>query len=233
MNIQVTGNCLQQVCALCGIRPATTAEHVPAKSLFAKPRPIDLITVPACGPCNNGTQKNDDYFQRTLALIKEPEPSLALERIRPAVTRAFEKPAAQGLRAHFEHRIGFAPLDNGVVHQPVIKPETRRLNDVVAKHAVGVYYEVMREVLPPSYGTVVLPVRHFHKIPSEGRRHWQKIARAALAGARRKVGDGTVFRFAFNVAHDNRFGFAAVLEYFNNFAYVVHSYARPIEMPGN
>lgn len=215
-------------CALCGVRPATTVEHIPAKSLFAQPRPNDLITVPACAPCNNGSQTDDDYFRKTLALIAEPEPSIALERIRPAVTRGFGRVQERGLRAHFEGRTGFAPLDNRIVHQPVIKPNARRLNDVVAKHAVGVFYEVMREPLSSSYGTVVLPVRSFHKIPSEDRRHWQKIARAALAGCRRRVGDGNVFRFAFNVAHDNRYGFAAVLMYFDNFAYVVHSYARPI-----
>lgn len=216
------------ICALCGIRPATTAEHVPAKSLFAKPRPNDLITVPACALCNQGSQANDDYFRKTLALIAEPEPCIALERIRPAVTRGFTRVQEGGLRAHFEGRIGFAPLDDRIAHQPVIKPDSRRLNDCVAKHAVGVFYEVMREPLQPSYGTVVLPVRWFQKIPSDDHRHWQKIAGAALAGCKRRVGDGKVFRFAFNVAHDNRYGFAAVLMYFDNFAYVVHSYFRSI-----
>ena len=81
-----------------------------------------------------------------------------------------------GLRAHFESRLGFVPLDGRVVHQSVIKPYARRLNGVVAKHALGVLYEVMREPLPSSYGTVVLPVRSFRKIPSEDRRHRRKIA---------------------------------------------------------
>ena len=42
------------------------------------------------------------------------------------------------------------------------------------------------------------------------------------------IGDGAVFRFGFNVAHDNQYGFAAILLYFDNFVYAVHSYARSI-----
>jgi hypothetical protein len=56
---------------------------VPAQQLWDPPRPNDLITVPACGPCNNGTQQDDDYFRATLALVAEPTPSEALESIRP------------------------------------------------------------------------------------------------------------------------------------------------------
>lgn len=91
-----------RVCALCGgQREATTVEHVPARSLFPTPRPNDLITVPACASCNNGSQPDDDYFRNSLALIAEPTPSAALDRIRPAVTRSFARPQEPGLRSHF------------------------------------------------------------------------------------------------------------------------------------
>jgi len=215
-----------RLCALCGVRPATTNEHVPSKSLFKSPRPNDLITVPACSPCNSGTQPDDDYFRKTLALIDEPTPSDALELIRPAVTRSFQRPREQGLRAHFESRLKFAPLSGRTVHQPVIQLDSKRLNNVVAKHAAGVFYEVTRRPLSPTYGTFVLPVRWFEKIIPEDRPHWQQVVWMALRGYRRQVGDGSVFKFAINVAVDDPNGFVAVLLYFENFAYAIRSFAR-------
>jgi hypothetical protein len=50
-------------CAYCGMRQASTQDHVPPRSLFSKPRPSNLITVPSCGYCNKGFSKDDEYFQ--------------------------------------------------------------------------------------------------------------------------------------------------------------------------
>jgi hypothetical protein len=51
-----------QTCALCGERPATTMDHVPAKALFLPPRP-PLITVPACEICNGGASEAEEKFR--------------------------------------------------------------------------------------------------------------------------------------------------------------------------
>jgi len=49
-------------CAYCGSREKLTRDHIPPRSLFGRPRPNDLITVPSCYPCNNGISKDDEYF---------------------------------------------------------------------------------------------------------------------------------------------------------------------------
>ena len=51
------------ICAICGTRPATTRDHIPPKGIFPKPRPDDLITVPACATCNNSTSSLDETFK--------------------------------------------------------------------------------------------------------------------------------------------------------------------------
>ena len=50
-------------CAICGKNPATTRDHIPPKGIFPKPRPNDLITIPACGPCNKSTSDFDEVFK--------------------------------------------------------------------------------------------------------------------------------------------------------------------------
>lgn len=56
------------LCAICGKNPATTLDHIPPKGVFSKPRPNDLIKVPACFECNNEASKFDELFRVYLSL---------------------------------------------------------------------------------------------------------------------------------------------------------------------
>src|SRR4051812_7520076 len=55
-------------CAICGEREAATRDHVPPVSVFLRPRPSNLVTVPACWHCNNGASFDDEHFRNYLAL---------------------------------------------------------------------------------------------------------------------------------------------------------------------
>lgn len=61
-------NSIAQLCCYCGIRKATTKDHIPPKSIFNKPRPNDLITVPCCFECNNQASKYDEKFKTYLGM---------------------------------------------------------------------------------------------------------------------------------------------------------------------
>ena len=50
-------------CVYCGATERLTKDHVPPKNIFPTPRPADLITVPACDPCNKSYEKDDEYFR--------------------------------------------------------------------------------------------------------------------------------------------------------------------------
>jgi hypothetical protein len=75
------------MCVLCTLVPATTAEHIPAKLFFDKPLPDNLITVPACAPCNNGSQRDDEYLRAFVMLLRDSQPSQAIERVRERTVR--------------------------------------------------------------------------------------------------------------------------------------------------
>lgn len=49
-------------CVICGIRPATTDEHVPPRG-FLKGLSGQLRTVPACNACNNGSSGDDEALR--------------------------------------------------------------------------------------------------------------------------------------------------------------------------
>lgn len=48
------------VCVICGVRPATTVDHVPPKGFFKGLINAQLKTVPACRVCNNGASSDDE-----------------------------------------------------------------------------------------------------------------------------------------------------------------------------
>jgi len=55
-------------CVICGIRQSIDREHVPPRNIFTKPRPSNLVTVPACSSCNNNTSQLDEEFRAYLSL---------------------------------------------------------------------------------------------------------------------------------------------------------------------
>jgi hypothetical protein len=76
----------QKQCAYCG-GAATTRDHIPPENLFARPRPGNLITVPACGTCNHGASDDDEVFRNELSIMAGSfgESPKAAERLRSAM----------------------------------------------------------------------------------------------------------------------------------------------------
>ena len=46
----------------------TGRDHLPPQSVFPKPRPNDLITVPACDSCNNKRSGLDEEFKVAIGI---------------------------------------------------------------------------------------------------------------------------------------------------------------------
>jgi len=47
-----------------------TDDHLPPRNIFPKPQPnnVDLITVPACSKCNEGSSRDDEEFKLYISL---------------------------------------------------------------------------------------------------------------------------------------------------------------------
>lgn len=59
---------MHQLCVFCGIERATTRDHIPPKGIFVRPRPNNLITVPASEKCNGGSSALDERFIADLGI---------------------------------------------------------------------------------------------------------------------------------------------------------------------
>ncbi len=56
------------ICVICGKNPVTGRDHLPPQCIFPKPRPSDLITVPACDGCNNKRSGLDEEFKVAIGI---------------------------------------------------------------------------------------------------------------------------------------------------------------------
>ena len=56
------------LCIYCGKRSGSTEDHVPPRSLFPKPRPSNLVKVPACRECNAGFSDDDEMLALFICL---------------------------------------------------------------------------------------------------------------------------------------------------------------------
>jgi len=128
-------------CYLCGA-PATTEDHVPPQGMFPKPRPHNLIKVPACGPCNNGRSLDDEYFRLVVAALSDDSPQsmvLLHQRILP---RAREHPA---LIVRFLNGRRMVPAKNPgripIGRRPEVKIELPRIQAVIDKIVRGLFFK--------------------------------------------------------------------------------------------
>ncbi|MDB5309090.1 MAG: hypothetical protein JWO38_3292 [Gemmataceae bacterium] len=69
-----------------------TRDHVPPKALFPKPRPGNLVTVPACFRCNSSAGLDDDYFATARRAFQTAYPLV------PPVPTAASPPLGGGLQ---------------------------------------------------------------------------------------------------------------------------------------
>jgi hypothetical protein len=230
-----------QLCALCGKREATTREHVPAQSLFPKPRPDNLITVPACTPCNQGSAADDEYLRTFFAMRREPIPSTTLDKVRAAVGRALTRPEFPGLQERFARDVVFdwVPEPEAgsrvLTLQTLLKADMNRVLAVVAKNTRGVYYHVTGRVLVPEINVLVIPDYKVDYLPPERQLQARNFLHTALAGHREAVGE--VFSFALRVTDDNPYSFAAALNYYKTFAFLAaavrpdFTFGEPLVLP--
>jgi len=84
MEPKITGK--RTHCYSCGVALIAgvnrTVDHVPPKGLFSKPRPNNLLTVPACLSCNNSKSDDDEFFRllATMGVNRTPEAERVYEQ---------------------------------------------------------------------------------------------------------------------------------------------------------
>jgi hypothetical protein len=213
----------QNRCVLCGIRPATSREHIPPESFFERPYPPNLITVPACDPCNQGTQSDDDYVRAFFATLDHAGAVPTLDSVRNRVRRGLLRPEHPGLRVRLiassavVRRFTGTPTPEYQVVTAEIRPEGERILNWMRKQVRGLAYHVTGQVIPRSTCIGLERTYFMHTQPPEYWELWVKGGEYALKGRTGFIGD--VFRYAYRDVDRSSCTAALRLEFYGVFSF--------------
>ncbi|MCE5250268.1 hypothetical protein LLG96_08615 [bacterium] len=187
-------------CAYCGQFKAATDDHVPPKSIFKDPKPLELPTVKSCAQCNQGASDDDEYFRDTVvkyyAVADKPQAKDQLAAMYRAATKSKKrKYAERTLSSFFKIEvISSAGIYLGTV--PAYRIDTVRFNRVVIRYIKGLYrYDT---------GTRLPDDRHIEVISDPDTIHQKRQqVEQLLAGSESKNIQEGVFWYAWGQAVDN------------------------------
>jgi len=187
-------------CYLCGSSGVLTREHVPPKSLFPRPRPSNLSTVPCCNKCNNSASKDDEYFRFACS---------SLINANPHGRRSWQRLVASTLKHRRIEKLidrvrgGMKPVrlvtSAGAVPAAQLAFEADVINRVLVRITKGFLYLTHPEIDRSKLDFHVTQIDQFklHSIVASG---------VATALATYSVGDGVYRHWRGLVDEDNRNG---------------------------
>lgn len=200
-------------CVFCGVIGDVTDDHVPPKTIFAKPRPSDLITVPGCKECNHGWSLDDEYFRTALCLSDKTKDERNATSGREAAMRSLQRRKARGFAKMFLSRTFpkdvYSPGGIYMGKRLAFTVDFERIQKVVAKITRGLFYNESGRILPQNYGVSVDSNDTLEQIDANLLHDLQKtIIKPLLSAQERIIGDGA-FRYRYAIPDDGD-GFVSV-----------------------
>ena len=183
-----------KLCCFCG-NPALTMDHIPPDGIFPYPKPQNLITVPACVPCNEQSSLDEEYFRAIItpaAFNNQWAEKLIYQKIIPgfkqksALIRSIMK-KSQKLYVTSEGGIYIGKL-------PALQYDPIRIQNVINKIVRGLFWHEKRDILGSDY-----IVKRFLLNPPFSDKLQAGIGTLPL----KKVGSGEVFSYRYLTDSDN------------------------------
>lgn len=147
-------------CVYCGEFKGTTKDHVIPKSLFTRPYPSNLITVPACFSCNNAKSLDDDFLRDLLTtdFIGSHSP-VAQKIFETKVMSSAAQDSSLLVRTVLSQGRLEPFFSKGGVYlgtYPTVTIDEKRVSRMFHRIARGLYYDATKQRLPEGYTVEVL-----------------------------------------------------------------------------
>jgi hypothetical protein len=227
------------VCTYCGASGRVTADHIPPKGLFPRPRPGNLVTVPACARCNAGASRDDEYFRHAVlasdVVQRHPEAAKLLATEQYALGRSQKRRTLLGLARRVRKADLLSAAGIYVGTRPLFEVDTPRICRVASRIVHGFYFYTQGEVLPPEYLATAVHIPQYLRDEDARRRveHDRRLGQEAAQlelGPATTIGDG-VFSYRIRRADkDQQYESRWLLEFYGFVRFVVitaHSSKTP------
>lgn len=211
-----------RICAYCGMPGATTRDHVIPETLFLKPRPSNLITVPACISCNSEIKAQDDPYLRDFLYSNweaqgHPTSPEMLQAIFSSIHRNSSEFAAdvRRTRSHWLYVYTQSLPHSGYgIGATVPLDRVRRMMFTIAR---GLYFHEMHVELPP-YPELEYGLARERDLDEAARRCRSLIA---AGGYVRQIGDGQTFFYVYGLEPNEPYNTLWYLWFLRNIVFVV------------
>lgn len=188
----------RKTCAYCGV-PSSTRDHIPPRGIFGdilKRAPgTQLITVPACRACNEGSTEDDAYFRDAVFMASQqdgepPEFDDVRAPIRRAAQKAGKKYTTPMQEIFRNARPAWGVASEGGVLEKGMQfvVNWTRIKKVVERIARGLYWSHTKERVPPGYIVHVIGDKEAGETQSNDLfERYEELAQAALGNYKRHV----------------------------------------------
>jgi hypothetical protein len=185
---------IEALCAYCGEVPASTVDHVVPKGLFSSPLPSDMITVPACSPCNSAKSRLDIFLRDYLVCNVDAPPNATADAIRIGrYQRAIDGKRSELWREIQSDRMEKFTLTDGngnyqgmFVNMPFSKGP---LSDSITLVTKGIYFQKLKRRIPENHTFLVGWIADREALLAQ----YQQLKDMGHTGIAR-IGDGSIFK---------------------------------------
>lgn len=142
-------------CGYCGRTEPLTRDHIPPRSLFEKPYPSDLITVPCCETCREGWSDDDEYFRAAVVSSLNVYGESKAQQACDALLRSIEKPQKKGFAKRILQSLHDVEIksESGIYlgTVPAFSLDKSRIHRVLQRIIRGLFFHSFQCPLPLSY----------------------------------------------------------------------------------
>jgi len=140
----------RETCVYCGTDKNLTVDHVPPQLLLARPYPENLITVPACFPCNQSFQKDDEYLRTMLCIDVRASKNSAAHSNLPAVLRSLQRASAKAFSEYLTRQAATSVIlgQDGSPMGQVFELDKERANRAGRRFIRALYFHETGTALP-------------------------------------------------------------------------------------
>lgn len=212
-------------CVYCENFKTITKDHVPPKNLFKKPRPNNLITVPACHDCNKGASEDDEYFRTVMAFREDTYEHPEVKKLYEKTIRGLNRPTKNKFRKHLLENMNKAPYftESGIYlgEKNIITVDMQRIRSVIHRTVCGLYYNETEEILPVDTKITVYDPNEIAKRSIDKIQELLKLVLPALEKCKLHDLGNKVFEYKYNIAHDNSAGSIWFLRFYKSAIFIV------------
>ncbi len=187
--------------AYCGQVGKVTTDHVPPRSWFPEVVDYELITVPACSPCNQGWAADAEYMRSVLVVDHRSNSNPSARELQSKVIRGFARHGRGGPTADIVGTMREVELRSAaglfVGTTGAFDPNIDKLEHVCSQIVRGLYWSHAGTRLPETHGVGAYIVAAFTPKNAEQRESIEQLIALGLGGNTRELGD--VFKFDYRL----------------------------------